>query len=199
MAQVPKELIEEATSRGIVPGAIITSAWMKSKPHAFVPSYSTWRWEDDEDLVFPVNEDEHHWVYDKKSGDWATVITPAPSKGLQEGDSVECGPAMRAAIIELAQELGMAVYSKTPESGSRYPSLTWSLGELCGLPTNSKWSYLKRHTPEEFIARMRVTACIPKPETIDGHKVEYHAGYIKVGCTKVPNDVVRAIHKKLVE
>lgn len=129
------------------------------------------------------------------NGTWATVIAPAPGKGLQEGDSVECGPAMRAAIIELARELGVC---NGQDGGIRGESHgVWNCHGTGLVNTISNFQGTTKITPEEFIARMRVTAGIPKPETIDGYTVEYHAGYIKVGSTKVPNDVVRAIHKKL--
>jgi hypothetical protein len=44
-------------------------------------------------------------------------------RGLKEGDACECGPAMRAAIIELAKELGAPTYkpSEDPASAKEYP------------------------------------------------------------------------------
>ena len=103
---------------------------------------------------------------------------------------------MRAEIIELARELGLPMTVNAEISHSTGIGLSWKYSQV------NRWNFRGENnpiTPEEFIARMRVTASIPKPEMIDGCTVEYHAGYIKVGCTNVPNDVVRAIHKKLVE
>jgi hypothetical protein len=55
------------------------------------------------------------------------------------------------------------------------------------------------HTPEAFIAKMRVTAKKPKPIKIDGHEVKYEKGQIKVGCQYIPNATVRAIAEKLID
>jgi hypothetical protein len=162
----------------------------------------------DEGTVAPVNEwkerscgvsvgvddsEDHLWAYDGslKPGRWAEIITPAPSKGLQEGDSVECGPAMRAAIVELAEELGVAITHMFPPGEDGVNGIRWHQQEL--------WRHHGKgnYTPEEFIARMRVTAGIPKPEMIFGHKVKYAKGHIIFGPNSIGNETLRAIHGKL--
>lgn len=128
---------------------------------------------------------------------WATVLTPAPQaapEGLQEGDAVECGPAMRAAIVELAKELGIHGGWDLEE----YPAkegicLYWNGKKV------HTGRFTSNHTPEAFIAKMRVEAAKPKPIRIDGHEVQFSTGSIKVGCTTINNETVRAIAAKLID
>ena len=97
---VSKEIIEEAAKRGIVPGARIRDS------------------EGREGVVDPVE----YWEFGEIGsvycnsilraisfdGKYATVITPAPSSDtLKPGMATACGPAMRAAIMERAKELGL--------------------------------------------------------------------------------------------
>jgi hypothetical protein len=202
MSKVPQHLIDEAARRGIVPGAVIRCA--AGGYEASVLPYSQWTnkgWGENYIFMDPP-PCLRPWIY--YNGEWATVITPAPAKeeeGLKEGDACECGPAMRAAIIELAKELGAPTYkpSEDPASAKEYPNLGW-VGDVisanCSNPGDSKKNW---HTPESFIAKMRVTASQPKPIKIDGKTVEFNTGSIKVGCTTIDNATVRAIASKLID
>ena len=193
MKNVPQELIDEAAKRGIVPGAIIRCA--AEGDEASVLPYSQWKnkgWGENYIFMDPP-PCLGPWIY--HNGEWATVITPAPAKegeGLVDGDACECGIKMREGIRELANELGLNTY---PECGTR--RLAWTNNKVqgwCGAPNVI--------TTEAFIAKMRVTAKLPKPEppiVIDGHEVKYEKGRIKVGCQYIPNATVRAIAEKLID
>lgn len=211
MSNVPKEMIDEAAKRGIVPGAIILCA--AGGYEASVLPYSQWTNEGwGENYIFMDPPPcLGPWIY--HNGEWATVIvpatviTPAPAKeeeGLKEGDACECGPAMRAAIVELAKELGLrSAYIEDKETNGvgALSNLT-----ICDAKMNpSGWPNL--FTPEVFIAKMRVTAKKPKPIKIkvgEGvnskwYEVEFCSGSIKVGCTSIDNTTVRVIASKLID
>lgn len=101
---VSKEIIEEAAKRGIVPGAVIRCL-ANSDDIATVPETSEWLIGDG-DLYFETSGPIIVIRY--RNGPFATVITPAPSsETLDPGMATKCGPAMRAAIMERAKELGL--------------------------------------------------------------------------------------------
>lgn len=128
-------------------------------------------------------------------GKWATVIASAPSQGLQEGDAVECGPA-RAAIIEIAVELELAVHYTIEDPG--FPNIVWKSGRMVGKCIKSQDARNRTwHTPEVFIAKMRAMKPAEKPITIGEHKVDFMAnGDIKVGCTRVEYDTLREVYER---
>lgn len=199
MSNVPQHLIDEATHYGIVPGAVSCSAMDIDPTVTIVPTHDKWS------LGIAPKSDIHFHdpvhCYILQAGKWATVITPAPAPdGLKEGDAVECGPAMRAAIIELAKELGVCEGDGgTDLSGT---SGVWNCEGTGRVYKCSSFRNLRRITPEAFMAKMRVTAALPKSEPpiiIDGHVVKWEKGFIKVGCQEIPNDTVRAIAAKLID
>lgn len=103
---VSKEIIKEAAKRGIVPGAVIRCL-ADSDDIATVPETSEWVI-DNGDLYFETSG--LCIVIRYGDGPFATVITPAPSsETLEPGMATKCGPAMRAAIMERAKELGIYV------------------------------------------------------------------------------------------
>ena len=116
-------------------------------------------------------------------------------EGLIEGDA--CGnisDAMRQAIIELAIELGVhGGWDPLMFPNSKGVSLRWN-GSV--LHTGLRQS---NHAPEDFIAKLRVSAARQKPIMIYDSRVEFNAGYIQVGCAKVDNETVRAIAAKLID
>lgn len=200
MGKVPQHLIEEATRRGIVPGAMVYSAFSgrKAKPELVLP-YDQWQMVADE----PNNGRSGYYL--RHNEKWAEVATLAPqSEGLKEGDSCECGPAMRAAIIEEANAMGLKGACDYPyEESTTDPKgyCIWDIGRFqvgwgAGLARNDRYT---NHAPEAFIAKMRVTAAQPKPIKIGDHIVEFRSGSIKVGCTTIDNATVRSIAEKLVD
>lgn len=194
MSKVPKYFIDEAAKRGIVPGAVAASLYNGTR--FTVPPYENWvKWPDSEDVLSGPTKDGNRFIYESGSG-WATVITPAPSEpeGLKEGDACECGPAMRAAIVELAKELGVR---DSGCLGLGLPYLVWWTNELSSYHKGPEAKV--RHTPEAFIAKMRVTPAQPKPITIGDHKVEFRKGSVKIGRTVVENEKVRAIAERLID
>jgi hypothetical protein len=136
-------------------------------------------------------------AYSSISNDrWATVLPPAPqaaAEGLVEGDACECGPAMRAAIIELADDLELKATSYSEGIIAYYDGKVYDCSRTCTIGEKVKnW-----HTPEAFIAKMRVEAAKPKPIRIGDHEVKFNTGSIKVGCTTIDNATVRAIAANL--
>lgn len=206
MSQVPQHLIDEAAKRGIVPGATIGCAASKTNATGIVAPYSEWKYSSGIGTLWVGTEKHRPSLLAAKDceDEWATVITPAPSQhpqaiGLQEGDAVECSTAMRAAIIELAKELGLGVWKDTDDYQPPRYCLYWNSREARLAPRYPSVSGTKLHTPEDFIAKMRVTASQPKPITIGGKTVEFTKGEISVGCTTISNETVRAVAAKLID
>ena len=205
-----EQLKAEAAELGIAEGAKIRTATTNSfteilgDPSTWTMCWSGNLWSKSQTCLF-----------DNKSGNWATVITPAPSKeeGLRKGDSVECGVAMRAAIMELAKDLGLA--TSNLENG-HVEGLT-VVGDRtiqhCSQMLNWKVRNgydLVLHTPEAFMAKLRITAALPKPEppilikvgegvNTEWHEVVYRHRSIKIGCTVLENATVRSIASKLID
>jgi hypothetical protein len=97
-----------------------------------------------------------------------------------EGDAVECGPAMRAAIVELAKELGLRQDNQDP--ASYHPNIRFRHGFVFATSGEIR----NPHTPEAFIAKMRVEASKPRPIIIDGRTLEFlPGGAVKVGCQTI--------------
>ena len=190
-----EELKAEAKERGIVEGAVIKTATTNDYIETLGDSS---QWSSHNGSLWSA---DGICLYEYEVDSWATVITPAPSteEGLKEGDAVECGPAMRAAIVELAKELGICD-SHGGYEGSDMKGV-WNIWGKGLVYMVSDFGGLTKITPEAFIAKMRVTAALPKPEPpimIGSDKVEFRAGRIKVGCTTIDNATVRAIASKLI-
>lgn len=209
MSNVQQDLIDEATRRGLVPGAkvICTTARdpKSDSTHGIVKPHSEWVY---------CNRPGNPWIsagrdnsgaplyihYNRK---WSAVITAAPeAEGLKEGDAVECGPAMRAAIIELAKELGLNTCAASPENMRVICWYSGRIDHVTEVPFEYAGTSFVGTSPEAFMAKMRVTAALPKPEPpikIDGHEVKWGKGVIKVGCQTINNETVRAIAAKLID
>ena len=201
MSQVPQHLIDEATRRGIVPGAQVKSA-DGGRPMTVAP-IEEWK-QGSAGSIYNGRFLCGSRLFDAFGDAWAAVITPVPSQrpqaiGLQEGDAVECGPAMRAAIIELAKELGVHdpedIDIEEYQWRGVYVLPSGFVHRFAG-KTPKRFNLL---TPEAFIARMRVTASHTKPITIGGKTVKFYKGEINVGCTTISNETVRAIAAKLID
>ncbi len=192
-----QHLIDEAAKRGIVPGATIRTAWPSSGSEiAIVPDTEHWALFPKTDLTFKTDGNDV-WIKDLESSRWATVITPATSKegGLKEGDACECGPAMRDAIIEVAKELNILAQDGDFAGNKGVYVLRGGVHAYHGKTPDD----FATHTPEAFIAKMRITAKNPKPIKIGDHTVEFCSSFIRVGCTTIDNSVVRAITEKLID
>lgn len=125
-----------------------------------------------------------------------TVITPAPEdqqQGLVDGMACEPDEHMRRAICEKDKELGN--YGPS-QYNDRY--LIWRnagmLWQANGAPISGEII-----TPGEFYDRLCRTVKPEPPIRIGGHEVRFRKGSIKVGCTEVPNDIVRKVAERLVD
>lgn len=197
MSKVPQHLIDEATRRGIVPGALVEAqGGARDSRRRIVGPYECWRlsYTGNEISVDAPGETFGQYILCRHD-QWAKVVSPAPSVGLQEGDACEASPAMRAAIIELAKELGVPMTGDAEHRNYEGIGVSWVRD------TVHRWNFdgrnMKRCTPEAFIAKMRATAKKPKPIRIGDYTVKFNKGGIEVGCTKVDNETVRAIAEKL--
>jgi len=190
--KVPQHLIDEATRRGIVPGAEV-SCYIAPSDTGIVQPFEKWEhgcggWH----FIDPSNN--AIYVVAEDNSRFATVITTAPSQGLEEGMATECSPAMRAAIIERAKELGVGVSCLAQNSG--LPHLVCHDNSIASIsksgPEAKNW--IQNH---EFLARLEATAKKPKPIRVNDYDVQFLDGKIKIGCTTVDNETVRAIAAKL--
>ena len=197
---VDQKIIDEAKAREIVPGAVIKTPTGNEYTQSVRP-FEEWQQANGATVWNGSFVGDSICIYDAQKNAWATVITPAPqaiAEGLVEGDAVECGPAMRAAIIELAKELGIC---DGPDGGLSSNPIANGVYCLWGSKTIHVYAdggtSLTKHTPEAFIAKMRVTAAKPKPIRIGDHEVKFKDnGDIKVGCTHVDFLTLEAVYNK---
>lgn len=182
--KVPAHLIEEAAKRGIVPGARIRCA--RDGAEGTVAPMDKWFIYDD-DLVCGKDDTDSN-LYANAGSAWVCPATPPP---LSDGDACECSETMRKAIVELAGELGVRVAAVFAPGEEGLNDCRWD--GRCLIRARRGESGLKWMPPEEFIARMRATSALPKPIRIGEWNVEFQHGSIKVGCTTVPNEVVRKV------
>lgn len=203
MNNVPKELIEEATRRGIVPGATVLCAL--SDRHGTVVPIGEWHSSKESETLWVGNEHKSNGgsLCGKSfSGKWATVINPAPSEeGLKEGDACECSPAMRDAILQRAIELGCGSETYTP---NEHKAVVYRKKEVNSVYPLKKWSYHDQFPTgeipvHEFLRRLEATAPKVKPILIGNDEVKFNKGSIQVGCTRIENATVKAIAEKLID
>jgi len=192
---VDQKIIDEARARGIVPGKKIACAYGRGE--GTVAQYEEWHMVGKSLWCGKDYDGLNLEAYSSSNDRWATVLPPAPqaaAEGLVEGDSCECGPAMRAAIIELAKNMGVQC-SCFLNNEPTVIGLRWvSNGGLINMHIDVDKAM---HTPEAFISKMRVEAAKPKPIRIGDHEVKFNTGSIKVGCTTIDNATVRAIAANL--
>ena len=191
---VDQKIIDEARARGIVPGKKIACAYGRGE--GTVAQYEEWYMVGKSLWCGKDYDGCNLEAYSSWNDRWATVLPPAPqaaAEGLVEGDACECGPAMRAAIIELADDLELKATSYSEGIIAYYDGKVYDCSRTCTIGEKVKnW-----HTPEAFIAKMRVEAAKPKPIRIGDHEVKFNTGSIKVGCTTIDNATVRAIAANL--
>ena len=196
MSKVPQHVIDEATKLGIVEGARIKCM---SAGQGTVGPRSEWEYHSGTEPYLVVGVDDEGLSLFGMWRGWAKVIAPAPSapsQGLQEGDAVECGPAMRAAIIELARELGVPVTNLYKPGDDGMDSCRWD-GRVIIRACPKRDPDLNWMTPEAFIAKMRATEPVEKPITIGERKVEFYpTGDIRVGCTRVDHDTLVRVYER---
>ena len=188
-----EELKQEAIAKGIKPGALVRSPY--GKEWVAGPTNS---WDVDSGGGL---HDRGSQIYSTVHGRWATVITPAPDdqpQGLVDGMACEPDEHMRRAIVEKAIELGLAGENFAPPFGSNTGiQLRDGLLHRSWSKATVKTDKLKYITPGEFYDRLCKTV---KPEPsicIGGHEVKFGKGEITVGCTTVPNDIVRKVAERL--
>lgn len=187
--KVSAHLIEEAAKRGIVPGARMR---FEDHPEWIVPSADRWHLFGTEDIAWCRDDGaphDHCWI--RWGRQWQTPIAPpATPPPLSDGDACECSETMRKAIVELAGELGVRVATIFAPGLGGMNDCRWDGGCIIRAHKDASLNWLP---PEEFIARMRATAALPKPIRIGEWNVEFQQGSIKVGYTTVPNEVVRKV------
>jgi len=193
--KVPQQIIDRAIEAGIVTGAEV-SCYITPSDTGIVPPVE--KWEHGSGGWFFESGDEAIYVASDESDRFAKILQPAPqSQGLEEGMATECSPAMRAAIVERAKELGV------PEdciNGSKHPNIGFmdgSIHPLVHYEDKSRYQAHKLIPNHEFLARLEATAKKPKPLKIGEWNVKFEKGSIEVGCQRITNETVRAIAANL--
>jgi hypothetical protein len=186
-----EQLIEEAKLRGIVPGAVVESPTY-GRTYTVGP---TKEWHYAEDLDTWSSGDSH--LYD--SGNWATVISPAPQQeGLRNNSACKPDALMRAAIVAKANELGIGEFDgSSPEEN---PHIQFNYGTTVR-PLTSRESHWHEHLtyipPGEFYDRLCRMTPKEKPIRIDNREVVFTGGgNIKVGCTAVEWETLEAVYER---
>ena len=122
MSKPTEQQIEDCRKQGIVPGAVILSAWTKSSvKEGIVPPYDQWCIGDRYCNIICIGPGKGPWIYDAKSNKWATVVIPAP-KPATLTPGMAClipSAAGRQWIKELAEAKGLwAVGSYEPSNAT---------------------------------------------------------------------------------
>jgi hypothetical protein len=162
--------------------------------------------------------EDHNYAYvnwdnstqDHGNSTWHLELLSSPEEkeeGLVEGMAVECTPAMRKAIVELAKELGVFCdHASDRYNAPGHVGLYWFSGkeELCAYVGHDD----KAIPEHEFIRRLRITAeelaSRPKPIRVTYDNKEWEAkpekGFVRFGtCTKIPNETIRELNKVLID
>jgi hypothetical protein len=95
-------------------------------------------------------------------------------------------------LIDFAKSKGILVTPATCEWSVSYPLLQFKGDALAAWKDGNGIS----STLSEFIKAMEE---YKKPFMIGEHKVQFYGGSIKVGCTRVSNELVREIAKNLID
>ena len=104
---------------------------------------------------------------------------------------------MLAAIIEVADDLGIRHGGCWRDGWVKNMCWHHEIISFGSLPVGESSVCKKAHTPEAFIAKMRVTAKKPKPITISNQTVEFTAnGDIKFGLIGVDFAKLEAIYNE---
>ena len=181
-----QELIKEAIARGIKPGAVIKTPLGDT---ITVPEPQLWSMNEDGCLYI-----RDGWRCVLMYGEWATVITPAPEdnpEGLVDGMACEPDEHMRAAIVAKSVEIGSSS-GKHPIWGKYF---YWDAQEYKLLQGDDTTS--KPIPPGEFYDRLCKTVKHEPRISIGDYHVTFNKGSIQVGCTTVPNDIVRKVAERL--
>lgn len=201
-----EELIQEATRRGIVPGARVHCTYVAID--ITVPKEP--RWDHYARALWIDNPEDaggarSACVYNEEDDTWATVLSPAPQEGLLNGHVALCGIGMKKAIMQKARACGLP----TRDSGNslEYPHICWDEDQLSSYAEEDDGDALKAplKAPEvviptwEFLRRMENTAKPVPPILIDSHTVRFEKGFVVVGCVRVPNEVVKRVYEGLRE
>jgi len=205
---VSQSKIDEAKSRGIVPGATIKCASVPDRYGVVMPT-SYWKTTSGGSIDVGLdNKGTQLFAYSGMFNKWSEVITLAPPPiGLQPQDAVKASGAMLAAIADRAAELGLLDRKFAGENGSDYlnsVSVHWD--PTCYCPLQVGHTHVKHNllTPDEFLRRLESTVLQPVikiTEPLIGrdleHTVKFNKGSITVGRTTVPNETVRKIAANL--
>ena len=192
---VPEDIKRQAANIGIKPGAVVK--WVDKEPYT-VPPYDKWYQFEYGDYAWLTEDGAPHdwcWIYCVKYPRFTpTVITPAPEdqpQGLVDGMACEPDEHMRAAIVAKSVEIGSSS-GKHPIWGTYFYWDSQEYKLLQGDDTTSK-----PIPPGEFYDRLCKTVKHEPRISIGDYHVTFNKGSIQVGCTTVPNDIVRKVAERL--
>lgn len=120
---------------------------------------------------------------------------------LKENDAVHCeSKEQYDRIIDLAIKAGVAVYERTKQyrHWAGFPGLSVSrYGYIEGNSAYSGHPDFNWHTEGEFIAKLFGLTPSEPPIRIGEHAVQFNGdGSIKVGCTSVDYDTLKAVYER---
>lgn len=182
-----EQLIEEARKRGIVPGAVVKTRW-----HNDWTLGPTDTWVETGGEIYDASPRNGAWIFRKNT--WAEVVTPAPSTAPSEGlvDGMACDPDehMRAAIVAKAKHVGLTDGLGHDDANVFVIRMRHNRLHLLNNPAPP----FTMISVGEFYDRL---CRMVKPIKVGEHTVQFNPGSIKVGCTTIDNETVRAIAAKL--
>ena len=182
-----------ASKIGIVPGAQVKWTTSDNDEYIYtVPEYGKWYNVFGNAYAWRRSDGApsgYCWLY---GGDNSYYTPTVITSKLQD---LACKPDeyMRKAIIEKARKLGLDV-TNNAEHKPFGDGICWGRGKIAYVERRSAFNYI---TPGEFYDRLCRTVKPEPPICINDYEVKFFTGNIKVGCTEVPNDIVRKIAKQL--
>lgn len=185
---------KEAAEHGIIPGARVDGAGGYHTNFIVCP-FDNWVWVGDGDVYCgPAGYPNGAWLCLR--GKWATPIV---DNALKDRLACRCDAPMRELIISEAKKRKLYTGGMDPsnsmvhgirvDDGMRIITDASSLEEL-------RKDY-KIISPGEFYDRLCRTKKPEPPIRIGQNNVVFKRGSIQVGCTNVPNDIVRKVAAQL--
>ena len=193
-----EELKAEAIARGIKPGAVVRTEIHGTWTVPPITSWNDWPYATGANWGISCTPQEVRsgtWIYHCDDG-WPTVITPAPEdqpQGLVDGMACEPDEHMRKAIVEKAKELG--------NNGPRQYYDRYLIWRNTGMLWQANKAPIDGNiiSPGEFYDRLCKAVKPEPPIRIGDYHVTFNKGSIQVGCTEVPNDIVRQVAERLID
>lgn len=127
----------------------------------------------------------------KKTIDWSTVSSGTYFSAQIEGTKVIGKIQKVRKLIYLCQNMKNGEHCRNKHGFS----CSWTIGDGSDI-NRFDVQHLKLHDKEPTELKKSLKKSVLHL-VIDGHYIKIHKGYIKVGCTRVENEMVERIYKSL--